>query len=168
MKDFDEICKGFEKRPEDLEKDLYKTLQNIYSCVNVRALNVQYYYARIDFLFQNEFILRGKKDQVTPKGELALARGWVYLNIKEYKRQKRRELWEKITPHLLQAISIVVAIILGVLGLFFPRECSSESVSEIIDIIPHTKGSIIKTETQINEVSQASDNTEQEDCDENK
>ena len=162
MKEFEDICREYQKEPIEVERDLFRTLQNIDLQANVKALNVQYYYARINFLFLNGFILRGNKNEITPTGRFALKRGWVYLNIKEYKKQKRRELWSRITPNMLQVISILVAIALGVLGLFYPRQDSPDSGSKIKDIVPHIEENIINTHAQVDEVSQQTDSTEQQ------
>lgn len=169
MRDFDDICREYEITEEDLEKGLLRTLKTISDGKVPVVVNQQLFYDKIDFLHLNGYIYREHPlNKLTQKGERAIKRGRVYFDTKEHKKLKHKVLWDRITPHVLQGISILVAIILGILGFFLPRECPSKSASDIKEIIPHIEEHIIETEAQINEISQATDSTKKETCDNDK
>lgn len=169
MENFIKFCKEWDKDKVEMERELFKTLKAIHDKKDIVILNDgRLYYAKINYLSENGFIDREyPKDRITSKGENAITRGWVEINITKYKKQRRKELWEKITPNLLQGISILVALVLGILGLFFPRNCSKPT-SEIKDVVPQIEENMINTATQINEVTQTCDSTDKKNCNENK
>lgn len=165
MGEYQEFCREWDKSEVEMEVELFKTLKAIHDKKNIVILNDgRLYFAKINYLVANGFIYREyPKNRTTSKGDNAIARGWVEINIEKYKKQKRKELREKITPNLLQGISIIVAIILGIYGFISQRECSSESASEIKNVIPNIEKNVIDTTTKINEVSQACDSTSKKD-----
>lgn len=94
MESFNEICERYGMEPEDFERKLYRTLKNIGDCkeVRVKREDFQAYMVRIDYLHNNGFIYRGKKNELTIKGQDAYKRGWVIRNEKEIKRQKIKKI----------------------------------------------------------------------------
>lgn len=94
MKSFDEICSERGVKPKEFERKLYQTLKNIGDGkeVIVRSVDFPAYIMRIDYLHNNGFIYRGKKNELTIKGQNAYKRGWVIRNEKEIKRQKIKKI----------------------------------------------------------------------------
>lgn len=169
MMNFEQFCKEWDMEEEDMERELFKTLKAIHNKEKVVILNDgKFFYAKINYLVKGQFIERGSQDRTTLRGEEAINRGWVTINIPKHKKQKRRELWGRITPHILQGISILVAIILGILGLFFPRQGRSDSASNIKDIVPCVEENVIDAEPQIDKIAQATDSTKQKNCNNDK
>ena len=169
MERFKQFCKEWDKDEVEMERELFKTLKAIHDKKDIVILNDgKLYYAKINYLSENGFIFREHpKNRATGRGERAITRGWVEINIEKYKKLKRRELWEKITPNLLQGTSIFVALILGILGLFFPRDCS-KFTSEIKDVVPQIEENMVNTATQTDEITQASDSTSKKDSNKGK
>lgn len=161
MKNFEEICDEYGLSVEKLDSELFSTLITISENKKPILTEPVFYYEKVNFLHLNGYILRDSPlNKLTGKGARAIKRGWVYVNLKDYKKQKNKELWRRITPNILQTISIVVAIALGVLGLFFPRKDSSKAANEIENVVTLVNRSTTYTTTHVNEIDQAADSTD--------
>lgn len=170
MENFIKFCKEWDKDEVEMERELFKTLKAIHDKKDIVILNDgRLYYAKINYLVANGFIYRGyPKDRTTNKGDHAVSRGWVCINIEKYKKQKSKELREKQTQTLLKIAGIFFPSLISILGLVLTRECSSESASEIKNVIPNIEKNVIDTTTKINEVTQACDSTSKKDSIKNK
>ena len=67
-----------------------------------------------------------------------------------------------------EALGYGDSILISILGIVLTRECSSESASEIKNVIPNIEKNVIDTTTKINEVTQACDSTSKKDSIKNK
>ena len=169
MNNFEKFCRAWDKDKEEMEKELFKTLKAISEKKNIVILNGgKLYYAKINFLVESGFIVRGNQNRITSHGELAVNRGWVCINIKKHKEQKNRELREKKAQKRMKIASIIIPSLISILGIILTRECSSDPASDIKDIVPGIEENMIDTEPQIDEITQAADSTKQENCDNNK
>lgn len=170
MENFKKLCKEWDKDEVEMEQELFKTLKAIHDKENIAILNNgRLYYAKINYLVANGFIYRGyPKDRTTNKGDHAVSRGWVCINIEKYKKQKNKELREKKAQKRMKIASIVIPSLISILGIVLTRECSSESASEIKSVIPQVEKDMINTESQIDEIAQAADSTKQKSCNNDK
>lgn len=116
MKLFEEICDKYYRREEDLEKDLMAVLRNK-STEEVLPghINGDYKMALMDLL-EKMGLLEDKVwyRLINKRGKEVIERGWI---IKDYATPKKQEKWR----NLREWTALLVAIILGILGFFFPR-----------------------------------------------
>lgn len=108
MRRLEEICKERGLNQKEFERKLYQTLKNIGDGkeVRVREEDFSAYIMRIDFLHNNGFIYKGKKNELTINGQNAYKRGWVCRNEKEIKRQRIKKI-------ALWAIAVIIIPLLA-------------------------------------------------------
>lgn len=123
MKDFDEICREYEKDPTRVETDLLATLKH--PEVRIKGNNITddcYYLALVSFLHLHDYFTREQSGYVrTQKGDIAKERGWVYLKIEEYRKLKSKELNSRrinFTFAFVAAFASLIAAIASVFALF--------------------------------------------------
>lgn len=118
MKNFDEICNEYEKLPEIVERDLYTLLK--FPEITISSDNIidnNYYLSLKVFLDQNGFLIREQKGyKRTALGEVAKARGWVKINIKNYNKLKNKNFIRDLLT-LAAAIGSIVAAVVGIISL---------------------------------------------------
>ena len=112
MKNFEEICREYEKTPVQVEKNLYLLLEH--PEVRITAENVldnDYYTAIKSLLISEEFIVQTHEGyKRTIKGEVAKLRGWVCIKEVEYKAQKIKQLLKDVLFYVSVLASILAAI----------------------------------------------------------
>lgn len=123
MKDFDEICNAYEKQSEVVERDLFTLLK--FSEVSIKSDSIvddNYYRSLKAYLELNGFTIREEKGyKRTALGEVAKARGWVKIKIKEYNKLKNKNFRRDLLT-TVAAIGSIVAAIVSIISLF--RQCS--------------------------------------------
>lgn len=122
MKEFEDICREFDKDPVTVEMDLYTLLK--FPEVRISAddiVNDNYYKSLKTYLDNNEYITKGNKGyKRTVRGNIAKARGYVCLKINEFKRQKRKELNNRrlnLAFAIIGALASIIAAVASVLAL---------------------------------------------------
>lgn len=93
MRSFDEICQIYEKTPEELERELFKTLSIIDERQKPVIVNQEFYTEKVAFLQLKGYISREwPLNKITPEGKRAIKQGYVHLNIKAIEEQENRAL----------------------------------------------------------------------------
>lgn len=116
MKSIEEICCEFYKSEEDIERDFILLLRSKESGMPPPVyMKGEYLQILLEILTKMGH-LEDKVwySEITWMGKDAIRRGWV---LRDYASNKRKESWKEYREWL----ALLVAIILGILGLFFPR-----------------------------------------------
>lgn len=112
MKDFEEICREYNKTPEKVEEDLLCVLHICAKYENLHLESPEYHYTLVGFLHSEGFISRGNPgNELTPKGQRAIKNRVVYYNIKEAKKLKMTKLWKWLIPIIISIVGILIKII---------------------------------------------------------
>lgn len=130
MKSFEEICDRFYKSEEDLERDLMSYLKYKESGKNP-PLHVrgEYQDAIIWILEKCECLNNLEwRREINDKGKELIKRGWI---LRDYATPKRKEWW-KVTR---EWITILLALVFGILGCFLPIERTEQQDPEVVKVI---------------------------------
>lgn len=94
MRSFEDICREYGKKPEEVERDLYSMLRHPeVTIVGSNDLERDYFGGLVSFLHLNGYLIRDwPTNKRTRKGEIAITRGYIAHNIKKNKRNNIREL----------------------------------------------------------------------------
>ena len=112
MSSFEDICREFEKKEEEAERDLYALLKCLSRNVLLDLPDKDYKIALLFFLQKKQHINReGNSGTVTSYGQKAIKRGWVEINIKEYNRKKYRKLAYNLAMLILSAVAAIASVI---------------------------------------------------------
>ena len=112
MKDFEQFCKEWLKEIEVVERDSYALLKCISQGVVLDLGDPVYSIALLSRLDKKGCINRvGNSGKITDYGRKALNRGWVELDIKEYKKQRARKLMYNRVMLILTGIAALASVI---------------------------------------------------------
>ena len=115
MKSFEDICREYYKSDEELENDLMSLLRYKDSGERPsRHISGDYSNDLLILLERmgllEDFVIERK---ITDRGREVIKRGWI---TKDYATPKKKENWKIYREWL----ALGIALILGILGLFFP------------------------------------------------
>lgn len=120
MKEFEDICREYEKDPTEVETDLMSTLK--WPEVRIKGNNLTddcYYFSLVSFLHLHGYFTREQSGYIrTQKGEIAKERGWIYLKIKEYRKLKSKELNSRRFNLALVIIAALGSLIAAIASVF--------------------------------------------------
>lgn len=128
MKEFEDICREYEKDPTEVETDLMVTLK----CPEVRiigrdAIESNYFATLVTYLHTKRLITRDQPyNKRTIDGDIALNRGWVCYNAKAGKQQKLKQLVKWL---IITIATILIGFFLERLGEFVLHKVNQVEVS---------------------------------------
>ena len=115
MERLQNACTEFGCRPKNIERDLYKTLQEVESDTKSNIVDNRYYRFLVRYLTDNDFIGKGMtREDLKEKGHIALKRGWVSPEIKRMIKDRRRS----VILNFVMLFFSALAALAGVLALF--------------------------------------------------
>ena len=112
MKSIEEICDYYSKNPEQVESDLRFVLKCISVGLKAQVESYEYYISLVDCLHQKGFIRRGTQEEILQRGRNALRRGWILIDIKRVKKEKRIKFLKWLLPILISSIIGILTILI--------------------------------------------------------
>jgi len=112
MKSFEEICREYEKSPEQAEKNLYLLLQHPeIRITSEKVVDREYCASLKQFLIDEKYIAISQQIyRRTTKGEVAKIRGWVCIKEREYKILRIKQLLKDPLFYISVLASVIAAI----------------------------------------------------------
>lgn len=128
MKEFEDICREYEKDPTEVETDLMSTLK----CPEVRiigrdAIESNYFATLVTYLHTKRLITRDQPyNKRTIDGDIALNRGWVCYNTKAEKHKRIKQLIKWL---IVTAATVLIGFFLERLGELVLKKVDQMKVS---------------------------------------
>lgn len=161
MKEFEDICREYNRTAEEVEDDLRYILKQKMAKKSIRLNAEKDYYCALVELLNNIRCLDDKSPDstVTHEGTRLINRGYIIYDYESPKRQAERKLQRERLSLLIGFLGIIV----GIAGLFLPRQDTvCQPIREFSKIESVTQQDTINLTHQIDEISQQADSTEQQ------
>ena len=161
MKEFEDICREYNRTAEEVEKDLRYVLMQKRDKEPIQLeAGKEYYFLLVEFLKRIRCLEDGFFEIViTQEGLRLIKRGYIIYDFESAKTQENR----KIRRERLSLLIGFLGIIVGIAGLFLPRhETFRQTDAELGKIESVAVQDTINLTSQTDEISQAADSTKQQ------
>ena len=161
MKEFEDICREYNRTAEEVEKDLrYVLMQKRDKAPIYLEAGKEYYLMLVEFLKRIRCLEdRFFESTITQEGLRLIKRGYIIYDFKSAKTQEKR----KIRRERLSLLIGFLGVIVGVAGLFLPRhEKFCQTDTELGKIESAAIQDTINLTSQTDEISQEADSTKQQ------
>lgn len=112
MENFEKFCKEWNKEMDVVESELYALLKCISQGVMLDFDDKVYSITLLSRLDKKGYINRvGNSGKITDYGRKAINRGWVEIDIKEYKKQCAKRLAYNRAMLVLTGIAAIASVI---------------------------------------------------------
>ena len=161
MKEFEDICREYNRTAEEVEKDLRYVLMQKRDKEPIQLeAGKEYYFSLVDLLKRIRCLEDGFfVSVITQEGLRLIKRGYIIHDFKSAKTQEKR----KIRRERLSLLIGFLGIIVGAAGLFLSRhEMFRQTDTELGKIKSVAIQDTINLTSQTDEISQAADSTKQQ------
>jgi hypothetical protein len=161
MKEFEDICREYNRTDEEVEKDLRYVLMQKRDKEPIQLeAGKEYYLSLVELLKSMRCIDdRFPESVITQEGLRLIKRGYIIYDYKSPKTQEKR----KIQRERLSLLIGFLGVIVGIAGLFLPRQDTvRQPIREFSKFEGVTQQDTVNLTHQIDEISQQADSTEQQ------